>query len=87
MPPAFTKVFASSLTSRCKFRVKEAEDGDMLTEGRALLAPGDYHTTITRTGAVKLSESVTMPTLIAVVRSASRLVSVSPVASTSVAAL
>jgi two-component system chemotaxis response regulator CheB len=56
MPPAFTKVFANSLSTKCKFRVKEAEEGDILREGLALLAPGDYHMTITRAGRVKLNQ-------------------------------
>lgn len=40
MPKAFTSVFASRLNQQCQIAVKEAEDGDKLLPGRALLAPG-----------------------------------------------
>ena len=40
MPKTFTSVFASRLDQQCKIAVKEAEDGDRLIPGRALLAPG-----------------------------------------------
>ncbi|MDH2431244.1 chemotaxis response regulator protein-glutamate methylesterase [Pokkaliibacter sp. MBI-7] len=40
MPAAFTKAFAERLNQLCKIQVKEAEDGDELRPGLALLAPG-----------------------------------------------
>lgn len=40
MPKAFTSVFAARLNQQCQIAVKEAEDGDKLLPGRALLAPG-----------------------------------------------
>ncbi|SFC17168.1 two-component system, chemotaxis family, response regulator CheB [Marinospirillum celere] len=40
MPSTFTGAFAERLNSLCKIRVKEAEDGDLLKPGLALLAPG-----------------------------------------------
>lgn len=40
MPKAFTSVFAARLDQQCQIRVKEAEDGDKLQPGCALLAPG-----------------------------------------------
>ena len=40
MPKTFTSVFAERLNQQCKIAVKEAEDGDKLVPGRALLAPG-----------------------------------------------
>ena len=40
MPAAFTKAFADRLDKLCRIRVKEAEDGDVLRPGLALLAPG-----------------------------------------------
>lgn len=43
MPPAFTKPFAERLNQLCAFEVREAQDGDVLKPGLALLAPGDYH--------------------------------------------
>jgi two-component system, chemotaxis family, protein-glutamate methylesterase/glutaminase len=52
MPPVFTKTFAANLNSICPFEVKEAEHGDRLYPGRVLLAPGDFHMTLQRSGAV-----------------------------------
>jgi two-component system chemotaxis response regulator CheB len=43
MPAGFTEMFAKRLDSICKIRVKEAEDGDLVLPGRALIAPGNRH--------------------------------------------
>jgi len=51
MPPVFTRAFADRLDSFTAIRVKEAEDGDALLPGRALIAPGDFHLTVSREGA------------------------------------
>lgn len=51
MPPVFTKTYADSLNRICPFEVKEAEDGDRVIPGRALIAPGNYHMEISRSGA------------------------------------
>lgn len=51
MPEHFTKAFASRLHSLCAIEVKEAEDGDSVTPGRALIAPGNYHMLLRRDGA------------------------------------
>jgi two-component system chemotaxis response regulator CheB len=51
MPPHFTTSFAQRLDSLCKISVKEAEDGDAVLPGRALLAPGNYHMVMRRSGA------------------------------------
>jgi two-component system chemotaxis response regulator CheB len=48
MPPVFTNAFANRLNSLCRISVKEAEDGDFILPGRALIAPGDFHMTVTR---------------------------------------
>ena len=40
MPATFTPAFAKRLDQLCKISVKEAEDGDQLKPGLALLAPG-----------------------------------------------
>ena len=40
MPENFTKAFAERLNKQCKIAVKEAEDGDQLRAGLAILAPG-----------------------------------------------
>jgi two-component system chemotaxis response regulator CheB len=42
MPKAFTSVFATRLNQQCEITVKEAEDGDLLRPGVALLAPGGH---------------------------------------------
>jgi len=46
MPPVFTSHFASRLSKDCKIEVKEAESGDELLPGRALIAPGNFHMTL-----------------------------------------
>lgn len=43
MPPGFTANLAQNLDRRCKLRVKEAAEGDLVSAGRVLIAPGDYH--------------------------------------------
>jgi two-component system, chemotaxis family, protein-glutamate methylesterase/glutaminase len=51
MPPHFTTAFAERLNSTCPFEVKEASDGDTVRQGRALLAPGNFHMLLKRSGA------------------------------------
>lgn len=51
MPANFTTSFAKRLDSNCQFRVKEAEDGDSIVPGTALLAPGNFHMVMRRSGA------------------------------------
>ncbi len=43
MPPVFTKSLADRLNELSQIDIKEAESGDVLREGQALLAPGNYH--------------------------------------------
>jgi two-component system, chemotaxis family, protein-glutamate methylesterase/glutaminase len=50
MPPVFTKAFADRLNSCCNIAVKEAENGDAILPGRVLLAPGNFHMTVSRFG-------------------------------------
>jgi two-component system chemotaxis response regulator CheB len=50
MPKLFTKTFADRLNEISMINVKEAEDGDKIVSGRALVAPGDYHMKVVRTG-------------------------------------
>ncbi len=52
MPEHFTRSFAKSLNDACEITVKEAEDGDTVVPGKALLAPGNYHMMLQRSGAV-----------------------------------
>ncbi|WP_313054828.1 protein-glutamate methylesterase/protein-glutamine glutaminase [Pseudomonas lopnurensis] len=54
MPAAFTKAFADRLDKLCRIRVKEAEDGDVLRPGLALLAPGGKQMMIDSRGAIRI---------------------------------
>ena len=54
MPAAFTKAFAERLDKLCRIRVKEAEDGDVLRPGLALLAPGGKQMMVDGRGTVKI---------------------------------
>jgi two-component system chemotaxis response regulator CheB len=51
MPPKFTTTFSERLNSLSKIEVKEAQDGDSVNPGRALIAPGNYHMLLRRSGA------------------------------------
>ena len=51
MPEKFTASFAKRLDSLCAVSVKEAEDGDTVLRGRVLIAPGNKHTILERSGA------------------------------------
>lgn len=50
MPAAFTGAFAERLNSLCKIQVKEAQDGDVLKPGLALLAPGGKQMVVDKRG-------------------------------------
>jgi two-component system chemotaxis response regulator CheB len=50
MPEAFTRAFAERLDRSCRIEVKEAADGDRVLDGRALIAPGNRHLLLKRTG-------------------------------------
>jgi two-component system chemotaxis response regulator CheB len=59
MPEVFTRAFAERLDRTCRIEVKEAVDGDRVLEGRALVAPGDKHMLLRRSGghyAVEVSD-------------------------------
>lgn len=51
MPSNFTKSFADRLNEVCAIEVKEAKNGDFLGVGKALVAPGDFHMVLRRSGA------------------------------------
>ncbi|NVO11799.1 MAG: chemotaxis response regulator protein-glutamate methylesterase [Bacteroidales bacterium] len=51
MPEKFTKSFANRLNEICKITVEEAKNGDAVLPGHALIAPGNYHTLLKRSGA------------------------------------
>ena len=52
MPQHFTKAFADRLDQLCAIKVKEATDMEILAPGKALIAPGNMHMEIVRSGAV-----------------------------------
>lgn len=51
MPKDFTRLFAERLNSVCPLRVREARDGEPVVPGLALVAPGDRHMVVERSGA------------------------------------
>ncbi|BCS86974.1 protein-glutamate methylesterase/protein-glutamine glutaminase [Pseudodesulfovibrio sediminis] len=51
MPEHFTLAFSNRLNSICRIHVKEAANGDQLMRGQALIAPGDKHMLLKRTGS------------------------------------
>ena len=60
MPPGFTTAFASRLNEMFQFDVVEAQDGDRVIPGRVLIAPGNFHMEMLRSGAfyyIKLNQN------------------------------
>lgn len=51
MPARFTTSFAERLDSLSDMAVKEAQDGDTVTDGQVLIAPGNFHMLLKRSGA------------------------------------
>ncbi len=51
MPAMFTAMFAERLNSLCQIEVREAQNGDRVHPGRALIAPGGKHMMLKRNGA------------------------------------
>jgi two-component system chemotaxis response regulator CheB len=51
MPELFTRAFANRLDTMCSITVKEAESNDTVLRGRALIAPGNHHLLLKRSGA------------------------------------
>lgn len=63
MPAHFTKSFAKRLNETCEIEVKEAENMEILAPGKALIAPGNMHIELNRSGAVyyvKLNQGPTV---------------------------
>ncbi len=52
MPETFTKAFADRLSKICTMEVREARDRDNVTPGVALIAPGNRHMVLQRSGSV-----------------------------------
>lgn len=51
MPAGFTESFAKRLNNVCKIQVREAKNGDLVTTGVVLIAPGNHHLLLKRSGA------------------------------------
>jgi two-component system chemotaxis response regulator CheB len=51
MPEGFTRAFAERLNGLCRIRVKEAQNNDTVLRGQALIAPGNHHMLLKRSGA------------------------------------
>ncbi len=61
MPANFTAAFADRLDSLCQITVKEARDNDSVVPGLALIAPGNFHMILRRSGARYYVEVKTGP--------------------------
>ncbi len=61
MPEVFTAQFAKRLHQTCRIEVKEAEQDDRLVSGRALVAPGNRHLQVRRSGALYVVDVVDGP--------------------------
>jgi two-component system chemotaxis response regulator CheB len=56
MPPLFTKSLAERLNQTSQLEVKEAETGDKIRPGQALVAPGNYHMTLSNADTIHLNQ-------------------------------
>jgi two-component system chemotaxis response regulator CheB len=61
MPEVFTAQFAKRLDQTCRIEVKEAQSDDRLVSGRALIAPGNRHLVVRRSGALYFVDVVDGP--------------------------
>jgi two-component system chemotaxis response regulator CheB len=61
MPQNFTRSFAERLNQICDMRVKEAQDMEILAPGKALIAPGNKHMELKRSGAVYYAKLTNAP--------------------------
>ncbi|AGT43968.1 protein-glutamate methylesterase/protein-glutamine glutaminase [Treponema pedis] len=61
MPPGFTEEFANSLNKICPLEVKEAADGDVIKQGRILIAPGGRHLTVEKRSLAAIARITDTP--------------------------
>jgi two-component system chemotaxis response regulator CheB len=61
MPEGFTAAFAKRLSKTCRIHVTEAVQGDRIVNGRALIAPGNRHMLVRRSGTTYYAEVVDGP--------------------------
>ncbi len=52
MPAGFTKSLADRLNQLSEIEVKEAQQGDIIRDGHAYIAPGGFHMRVQKTGSV-----------------------------------
>jgi two-component system chemotaxis response regulator CheB len=57
MPAGFTGALARRLNTLSAFEVREANNGDVIHDGLALIAPGDYHLTVRSGGKIALNQA------------------------------
>jgi two-component system chemotaxis response regulator CheB len=50
IPPVFSRMFADRLDSTTRLSVKEAQTGDVVEDGKVLIAPGDQHMKVKKCG-------------------------------------
>ena len=56
MPTGFTRTFSERLNNLCAMEVREAQDGERILPGKALIAPGGNHLRVLRSGGAYLAE-------------------------------
>ena len=61
IPAGFSRAFANRLNERCAMEVREARDGDEIRTGLALVAPGDFHMVVRKSGGRRSSTSKGAP--------------------------
>jgi two-component system, chemotaxis family, protein-glutamate methylesterase/glutaminase len=61
MPEVFTRAFADRLNRECAIEIQEARDGDLLQTGRALIAPGNRHMLVDRSGGELVARIIDGP--------------------------
>ena len=61
MPANFTRAFADRLNGLCQITVKEASDNDSVVPGTCLIAPGNFHMLLRRSGARYFVQTKTGP--------------------------
>lgn len=61
MPPRFTKSMAERLDGMSQVRVKEAEEGDVLSPGQVLIAPGGEHLTFRNVSGAMVAKITAEP--------------------------
>ncbi len=56
MPPVFTQKLAEMLNKNSELTISEAKNGDQLKVGHCLIAPGDYHMTLSKDLTISLNQ-------------------------------